>query len=44
MLYKEHNDKKTTFFVNNSKTSKVDKEPKTSRVNHKTLPMTGLLN
>ena len=35
MLYKEHNDKKTAFFVNNNKSSKVDKEPKTSRVNNK---------
>ena len=35
MLYKEHNDNKKTFFVNNNKSSKVDKEPKTSRVNNK---------
>ena len=35
MLDKEHNDKKKTFFVNTNKSSKVDKEPKTSRVNNK---------
>ena len=35
MLYTEHNATKKTIFVNNSKSSKVDNEPKTSRVNNK---------